>query len=112
MLCFHDGNLPKESIVLYEHKVKNSILTTSDFILLGSCASFSAVGAIEGIVAIVTGKLLDLSAQELVDCVGNGCTGVYVYEALQWVFNNKGVALDSKYPYTGVVAPCKASTVI
>ncbi|KAI5447781.1 ervatamin-B [Lathyrus oleraceus] len=77
----------------------------------GSCASFSAVGAIEGIVAIVTGKLLDLSAQELVDCVGNGCTGVYVYQALQWVFNNKGVALDSKYPYTGVVAPCKASTI-
>ncbi|CAK8530703.1 unnamed protein product [Lathyrus sativus] len=79
----------------------------------GSCASFSAVGAIEGIVAIVTGKLLDLSAQELVDCIGNGCKGVFVYEAFQWILNKnkKGLALESKYPYTGVVVPCKASKI-
>ncbi|CAK8530700.1 unnamed protein product [Lathyrus sativus] len=79
----------------------------------GSCASFSTAGAIEGIVAIVTGELLDLSAQELVDCVGNGCKGVFVYEAFQWIMskNKKGLALESKYPYTGVAAPCKASKI-
>ncbi|XP_058765408.1 ervatamin-B-like [Vicia villosa] len=77
----------------------------------GSCASFSTVGAIEGIVAIVTKKLLDLSAQELVDCVGNGCHGIYTHEAFQWVLNHGGVALESKYPYTAVEGSCKASQI-
>ena len=45
----------------------------------GGCTAgyaFSAVGAAEGIYKIKTGQLLDLSAQQIVDCSSNqGCKG-------------------------------------
>ncbi|KAL5096853.1 hypothetical protein RYX36_001180 [Vicia faba] len=74
----------------------------------GSCWAFTAVGAIEGIVAIVTGKLIDLSAQELVDCdpVSLGCNGGYLYDAYNWVIKNRGLATASNYPYTAVKGAC------
>ncbi|KAL9979945.1 hypothetical protein ACROYT_G008468 [Oculina patagonica] len=68
--------------------------------LCGSCWTFSSTGPLEGAYAIQTGKLLDISEQQLMDCswgFGNsGCRGGYSWRALVWA-RKHGVASSKSY---------------
>lgn len=52
-----------------------------------------------------TGKLVNLSPQNLVDCVteNDGCGGGYMTNAFNYVKNNKGIDSEEAYPYVGEV---------
>jgi C1A family cysteine protease len=71
----------------------------------GSCWTFSATGAVEGAWAVSTGKLVDLSEQQLVDCAtglsygSHGCSGGQMDGAFKYIIENGQCALSS-YPYT------------
>ncbi|XP_015611257.1 thiol protease SEN102 [Oryza sativa Japonica Group] len=69
----------------------------------GSCWAFSVVEAVEGINAIMTGNLLTLSEQQVLDCSGAGdCSGGYTSYAFDYAVSN-GITLDQCFspPTTG-----------
>jgi C1A family cysteine protease len=78
----------------------------------GSCWTFSSTGASEGAWAIATGKLVDLSEQQLVDCAtgvsygSHGCNGGQMEGADKYLIANGQCSLAS-YPYTATDDKCK-----
>jgi C1A family cysteine protease len=86
----------------------------------GSCWSFSTAGALEGIYAIKTGKLVCFSEQQLVDCdyiraggTSLGCNGGDMKSAMEWIGKNNGLCTEQSYPYvsgdTKTNGPCQKS---
>ncbi|KAK7247166.1 hypothetical protein RIF29_42043 [Crotalaria pallida] len=78
----------------------------------GNCQShwaFSVTGAIEGLNKILTGNLVTLSAQQLVDCdpASNGCAGGYYFNAFGYVIKNGGIDTEADYPYIAQNGTCK-----
>lgn len=82
----------------------------------GSCWAFSTVETLESAVAINTGKLLELSPQQIVSCAPNpndcggtgGCEG-----SVQWLgfnYTEGGVVLDKDYPYKAQTGTCNQPT--
>lgn len=74
----------------------------------GSCWAFSSVGALVGQLMKTTGQLVELSPQNLVDCVkeNDGCGGGYMTNAFNYVKTNKGIDSEEAYPYVGEDQQC------
>jgi cysteine peptidase B len=77
----------------------------------GSCWAFSAIGNLEGLYAIKSGKQESFSEQLLVDCDDNGdegCNGGLMDQAFEWLSKpGHGVELSKDYPYVGEDQTCE-----
>jgi C1A family cysteine protease len=76
----------------------------------GSCWAFSVTAAVEGMYAIKSQKLLDLSEQQLVDCdtTSYGCEGGYPSSALAYLQTDKQ-DLGKDYAYTAEDGACNSA---
>ncbi|KAK2445633.1 Granulin repeat cysteine protease family protein [Trifolium repens] len=102
-------NLPKS----IDWRNKGAVVQVKHQQKCGSCWAFSAVAAVEGINKIVTGELVSLSEQELVDCdlltINAGCDGGNMEYAFEFIINNGGIDTDDDYPYLGLEDICDES---
>ncbi|KAK1427441.1 hypothetical protein QVD17_16127 [Tagetes erecta] len=95
-------------------RTKGAVAAIKDQGWCGSCWAFSTIGAVEAINQIVTGDLITLSEQELVDCdtsYNQGCWGGYMDIAFEYIIKNGGIHSDKDYPYTGRDGMCDANRI-
>ncbi|XP_051149901.1 zingipain-2 [Andrographis paniculata] len=100
-----DSDIPSS----LDWRSKGAVTEVKDQGSCGACWAFSATGAMEGINQIVTGSLVSLSEQELVDCdtsYNDGCAGGVMDYAFQFVLKNKGIDSEKDYPYRGRDGRC------
>lgn len=101
------GELPAS----HDWRDHGAVGTIKDQGQCGSCWAFSAIGNLEGVYAIKSGKHEVFSEQLLVDCDDNGdqgCNGGLMDQAFAWLEGEgKGVELDQDYPYAGVDQTCQ-----
>jgi C1A family cysteine protease len=93
-------------------RTKGAVTKVKDQGQCGSCWAFSATEALESYFFLKTGKLAELSAQQITSCdkVDGGCNGGWPYRAYQYVKSAGGMELSSDYPYTsggGQTGVCK-----
>jgi len=94
---------------------KGAVTSVKDQGQCGSCWTFSSTGSAEGAWAISTGKLVDLSEQQLVDCAtgisygSHGCNGGQMEGADKYLIEHGQCSLAS-YPYTAKDGSCKPCT--
>ncbi|CAA6669852.1 unnamed protein product [Spirodela intermedia] len=106
-MVMNGENLP-ESV---DWRAKGAVTSVKHQGHCGSCWAFSTIATIEGINQIVTGKLIDLSEQQLVDCNNKnwGCNGGWPETAFAYIRKN-GIDTEGRYPYKGTKANCNRNT--
>lgn len=94
---------PTKELPQYVNWTKRGMVTrVKNQYSCGSCWAFSAVGAVESMNAIETGKLISLSEENLIDCTFSyhnlGCAGGSPVNALEYILANHGIATENSYP--------------
>lgn len=75
----------------------------------GSCWAFTTIANLEGLYALRTGRKIQFSEQQLMDCdyTNNGCNGGAIINAMNYIRSAGGVVPMYNYPYRGYRGYCR-----
>jgi C1A family cysteine protease len=110
-------NGEKAPLATVDWRSRGAVTPVKNQGMCGSCWTFSATGAMEGVHFLASGSLVGLSEEELVQCAtsaGQGCQGGWMDKAIQWVVDNGGIDSEDDYGYTsggGFTGSCDYSKV-
>lgn len=90
-------------------RTKGAVTPVKQQGVCGSCWTFASTGALEAAYFMKTGRLIELSKQNLLDCVQpekNQCYPASFRDAYDYIIKNGGIETESSYPYTGEKGKC------
>ncbi|XP_064477950.1 cathepsin O-like [Ornithodoros turicata] len=88
----------------FDWRKRNVVSPVRNQLNCGACWAFSTIESIETMNALKTGKLTELSVQQMIDCSNSsnhGCNGGDTCTALEWLKSNRVQLVESSvYPFT------------
>lgn len=102
-----DTEVPYEKDWVQSGAVSLPIVNQDDCL---SCWSFATIGVAEGLWFRKTGKLIRLSAQEVLDCDSGSCNGGNLFDAFSSLANRIILVPEDEYPYEGKKGVCRNHT--
>lgn len=93
----------------YDWRNHNAVTPVRNQGSCGSCWSFSAVAVMESLVKRIDSRSVDLSEQQVVNCVlSGGCEGGYTRDALAYMYSY-GIVMEAQVPYEAADGTCNSS---
>jgi len=100
----------KKAPASFDWRKQNVVTPVKDQGKCNSCWAFSTIGTFEGVMAKKLGRLVAYSEQNLLDCIGEGCStcdqGCLLEYALDYMQRND-INTNASYPYTAKAHPCR-----
>ena len=110
-----ERQLPREEVERVDIKEKKALSGGYDIRVrnqgaCGACWVFSGIAAVEKLHFDQTGQRLDLSQQEVIDCMEKslGCSGGYTEFVFDYIAK-EGISLAGQYPYQASQQQCAKS---
>lgn len=105
----NDFNAPS----MFDWRERGAVTRVKDQKSCGACYAVSTIGALESHLFIKTGKLIELSEQEIIDCPVKfhswGCSGGIAFRVYDYVKHNGGLSSAADYPFDGKVEQCRVN---
>lgn len=104
-----DSDIPES----FDWRDRGAVTGVKDQGTCGSCYAMATIGAVESQLFIESGKLVELSEQEIIDCAGLtynsfGCAGGAAFRVFDYI-KDKGISLAADYPYEEEAGTCRAA---